>query len=110
MPIYKVYGYFRVFWKGDLSINGSLFRSMGKIFEFDIVGTDRVKKSIEEITKEEIEGKTSLGLTVGVDISHCVLLARKHYKNFRKEVKYYRVCGKEEIFDPQCSMAIEFYG
>ncbi len=88
---------------------------MSKTFDF-IVGTDRIKKSIEEITEEETEGKTSLGLTVGMDIGGCLCTAARHYKNFWKDVKYYRVCDKEEVLkeegevlDPRCSTVIEFY-
>ncbi len=82
----------------------------GKTFDFTIWEKDnkKTKRTIEEITREETEGKMSLGKTGGMDAFHCFYIASKYCEDFLREVKYYLICDKEESFH-NCEEIIEFY-
>jgi hypothetical protein len=79
-------------------------------YKFTIDGKERIQRTIEDIT--DTEGKTSLGVAAGIDIGHCIYIASRHCEtseNFLKDVRYYRICSKEESLDPKCPVTIEFY-
>lgn len=77
-------------------------------FKFAIHG--KKEKTIEKVL--DGEGKTSLGIFSGNDIGHCIDMASRHCDitdDFLDDVKYYRVCGKEESLDRKFTITVEFY-
>lgn len=76
--------------------------------KFDVI-TGGKKRTIEEITKEETEGKISLGRTGGMDMFQCFYVASKFDEDFLENLNYYRICDEEEEPFHECETIIEFY-
>jgi len=71
-----------------------------------------IKKTLEEITKEDSKNKKSLGTGSGIDLSHCIYLGAKYCnqtKDFLKDVKYYRICPPEEHPKLSGAITVQFY-
>ncbi|MBU2589174.1 MAG: hypothetical protein KKA65_05205 [Nanoarchaeota archaeon] len=69
------------------------------------------KRTIEEITKEESEGKILLGTAAGIDCYHCLYLGVINSRGlFLKKVNFYRICeGDERIKPDEYPVTVAFY-